>query len=599
MRFFLFIFYSSLLLFIPVHNGYTQIKKDTVEKKTSVKKVLNQGMRLISTTPKDTVVSQKSADPYAQYKGKIIRTIYIERVGFEKSIYDSAKKVEKSVTKLANTLHVDTRPKIIRKHLFIKENQPLNPYKLADNERFLRDKDFILDSRIQVIPIENSDSVDLKVVTRDVFSFGGTLGGNIPSAPRIGIYDANVNGRGQRIELTTLIDPERDPTFGYSLLYRKSSIFGSLTNLELVFTQINRGLSFGDENEYASIMRLERPLVSPYSRLAGGLELSRNWSMNVEQKPNSEFLSYHYNIVDAWLGYNLGVNRAMTDRNRLFFAVRSFDGTYLEQPEQELYQAIRRYNNMYGHLGELTFYRQNFYKTRYVLGFGRTEDIPYGINTSITSGYVKQLFISRPYAALKFDYGKVSAHGNFIQFKTQAGGYYRNNSLEDVVLQGGIAYFTKLWQANNNYKFRNLVTLTYTQLSNQRVLDYLNISKKEIPGFSSDSIAANKRLALHGETFAYTPWSLLGFRFAPFVAVDLVSIECLTCEQANKTYWGLSTGFRTRNENLIFGTIEVKMTYIPEEENGEPKFVFGFKQNLRVRNTGTFVKKPSLIQYNN
>lgn len=598
MRVFVFIFFVSGLMCIQVTESGAQVKKDTVAKNSMAKKAFKQGMRVISTHPKDTVMGEKSADPYAAFKGKIIRHIYVERIGFEKSIYDSTKKVQKSVTKIANALHVDTRPKIVRKHLFIRENQPLNPYKLSDNERFLRDKDFILDSRINVIPIENSDSVDITVVTRDVFSFGGTLGGSIPSAPRIGVYDANVNGRGQRIELTALVDPERNPTMGYSLLYRKSSIFGSLTNLELVYTQINRGVSYGDEQEYAIIARLDRPLVSPYARLAGGLEVSRNWSENVEGKPDSVFLSYNYKIVDVWGGYNIGIHRNMSDRNRLFFALRSFDGFYLEQPEQELYQVIRKYNNMYGYLGELTFYRQNYYKTRYVYGFGRTEDIPYGINASITTGFVKQLFVERPYAALKFEYGKANQKGGYYKFLVQGGGYYRNDKPEDVVIQTGLSYLTKLWQLNR-YKIRNYFTATYTEINNRRAIDYLNISKKEIPGFSSDSLFSDRRMSVHAESVVFTPWSLLGFRFAPFASVDGVGIRCLVCEQSTNIFWGFSTGFRTRNENLIFGTIEVKMTYIPNEENGEPKFVFGFKQNLRIKNTGTFVKKPSLILYNN
>jgi hypothetical protein len=165
------------------------------------------------------------------------------------------------------------------------------------------------------------------------------------------------------------------------------------------------------------------------------------------------------------------------------------------------------------------------------------------------------------------------------------------------VLQTSASYFTRLWQFNR-YKIRNLISATYTHLNNRRASDYLNISKKEIPGFSSDSLWATKRLALHAETALYTPWSMLGFRFAPFAAADMVMLKCINCNPLNQQYWGFSAGVRTRNENLIFGTMELKLTYIPEEEDGEPKFVFGFKQNLRVRNTGTFVKKPSLISYN-
>jgi len=302
----------SMIVCLPM-DAHAQAKKDSVEKKSITKKALHEGIKLISTSPVDTIVNEKSVDQYSEYAGKIIRNIYIDRIGFEKSIYDSAKKVTKTVTRLANALHVDTREKIIRKHLFIKKNKPLNPNEVADNERFLRDKDFILDSRIIVTPVDGTDSADLTVITRDIFSIGGTFGGSFPTAPRLGVYDANVDGRGQRIEFTALIDQDRSPKSGYSLLYRKSSIMGSLANLELRYTELNNGYSFGDENEYAFLVRLNRPLVSPYSRLAGGAEVSRNWSENVFKKQDSLFLDYHYKVVDTWVGYNIGINNSWMD----------------------------------------------------------------------------------------------------------------------------------------------------------------------------------------------------------------------------------------------------------------------------------------------
>lgn len=580
----------------PPH-AHAQVKKDSVEKKSITKKAFREGIKLISTNPKDTIVNEKSIDAYAEYAGKIIRNINVERIGFEKSIYDSAKKVTKTVTRLANTLHVDTREKIIRKHLFIHRNTPLNPHEIADNERFLRDKDFILDSRIVVVPVEGSDSVDLTVITRDVFSLGGSVGGSIPNAPKIGIYDANVGGRGQRIEFTALIDQDRTPKFGYSLLYRKSSILGSLTNLELQYTELDNGYSFGDENEFAMRIRLDRPLVSPYTRLAGGAEVSRNWSENVYTEPDSTFLKYNYKVVDTWLGYNIGIKKEITDRNRKFAAIRFFDGYYIDQPDQIEYQEERKYNNIFGYLSEFTFYRQNFFKTRYVFGFGRTEDIPYGYTLGISGGYIRQLNIERPYAAIKWNYGKANKKGNFIRLQAQVGAYYRNNKMEDVLLQGGASYFSRLYQMNR-YKLRGLVTASYTQLTNRTVIDWINISKKEIPGFNSDSLDADQRIAIHVEAALFTPWSLLGFRFAPFASADIVSVNCVQCATNNDLYFGLSSGLRTRNENLIFGTMEVKFTYIPKDQYGNSKFVFGFKQNLQIKNTGSFVKAPSFIFYN-
>ncbi len=597
MRVIITLYLLTSLLFLGAMDSWAQAKKDSVEKKSITKKAFREGLKLISTTPKDTIVNVKSIDPFAEYAGKIIRHIDIDRIGFEKSIYDHEKKVDKTITRLANTLHHNTRVRIIREHLFIRENKPLNPHELADNERFLRDKDFILDSRIIVTPIDNSDSVDLTVITRDVFSLGGSAGGTIPTSPKISVYDANVDGRGQRIEYTALIDQDRSPKYGYALKYRKSSLFGSLTNLELGYTQLDNGFSFGDEIEFALLMRLSRPLVSPYSRLAGGAEISNNWSENVYSKPDSTFLNYNYKVLDGWMGYNIGIHKELTNRNRKFIAIRAFDGFYLNQPDQPEYQEERKYNDIFGYLSEFTFYRQNFYKTRYVYGFGRTEDVPYGYTLGISAGYIRQLNIERPYTAVKWNYSMAFNKGDFIQLVAQACGYLHINKVEDIILEGGASYYTRLYQLNR-YKSRNAVGVTFTQLSNRKALDYLNISKKEIPGFSSDSIRADQRMVVHLESVLYTPWSLLGFRFAPFASLDIVAVDCILCATNNDLYYGIGGGLRTRNENLIFGTIEAKFTYIPKDQYGNSKFVFGFKQNLRIKNTGSFVKAPSLILYN-
>jgi len=584
-----------ILVFIP--RG-TNAQEKTDSSKTSVtKKALLAGMKLVSTNPYDTIVNVGSIDNYTPYAGKTIRNIYVERVGFEKSIYDSTKKVTKTISKLANALHSNTRERTIRHHIFFEQYQALNPYELADNERFIRDKDFILDCRIVVTPVEGTDSVDVTVLTRDVFSLGVTLGGTFPTSPEIGLYDANINGGGQRLQFTALIDQDRDPKFGYSILYRKSSFLGSLTNIDIGYTQLDNGLSVGDETEFSYLARITRPLVSPYMRLAGGLEVSRNWSSNVYSEPDSTYLDYDYKIFNSWLGYNIGINKAITNRNRYFLAFRYFDGYYVDQPQLEEAQKEPRYNSAYGYLSEFTFYRQNFYKTRYVFGFGRTEDVPYGISLAVTGGYVREVRLERPYGAFKIKYMDANKSGNFHRLTFQTGGYLRNDKIEDFLIQGGAAYFTRALNVNRS-KIRGLFSVDYTQIINRTVNDWLDVTDNYIPGFSTDSLTADRRLAMSLQTVLYTPRAILGFRMAPFVQIDMVAADCNACDFHKSTYWGFTVGLRTRNENLIFGTIEIKATFIPRDEFGQNKFVFDFTQNLRVKNTGIFATEPTLIRYN-
>jgi len=163
----------------------------------------------------------------------------------------------------------------------------------------------------------DSDSVDVRVVTRDVFSISGIGGGSFPTAPRFSLYDANLGGKGERIQLNFLIDKDRSPRTGFGASFRQSSFLGSFVDLEVFFSQLNTGISQGHEIEYTTGIRLDRILVSPYSRLAGGAQLSKNWSRNVYSKPDSLFLNYSYNLADIWAGYNIGAKKVQS-RKRAF-----------------------------------------------------------------------------------------------------------------------------------------------------------------------------------------------------------------------------------------------------------------------------------------
>ncbi len=572
-------------------------QNQNAKKQSIIDKAIEQGLQWITTNPNDTIRNDNSKAAYDKFNGRIIRKINIKNVGFETTVYDSVSGVKNSMIKLANSLHVNTTRSTIRNHLFIKEGEPLNPYKLADNERFLREKDFILDCQILVSEIAGTDSVDVNVLVRDVFSFGGRISGSFPSRPKISIYDVNIAGGGQGAEIISLIDQDRSPKFGYSLLYGKSSVLGSLANLEVGYTQTNTSRTLGDEEEFGAYIKVDRPLASQYTRVAGGFEVGHNWSKNVYNEPDSTFLSYKYSIFDTWLGRNFGIKKPIEDRNRQFLAVRYYYRDIGEQPAQPLFVKRRFYNDEYGILTEFSLYKQNYYKTRYIYGFGRTEDVPSGISTGLTVGYVKQISWSRPYIGYRLNFGQASNNGNIYHMLIQTGGYYKNNGLEDIILQLGADYRTRILYLKR-YKSRNYISGVYSQIFNHRTIDFLQINQNILPGFSPMDLDASRRLSMHMESVMFTPWSLLGFNFAPFVALDGVNVNCISCGNINQTFMAISTGIRFRNENLIFGTFELKFTYVPSDINGKSKFMIHFQQNLRLEELEIFARRPSLINYN-
>src|SRR5258707_7423839 len=95
-------------------------------------------------------LNTKSESPFKPYEGKVIRHIFIRGYGFEQTFTDTSRRLQYFGTKVLNQLHRKTRDWVIRNNLFIKENTPVNPYYVADNERLIRALNYIQDARILV-----------------------------------------------------------------------------------------------------------------------------------------------------------------------------------------------------------------------------------------------------------------------------------------------------------------------------------------------------------------------------------------------------------------------------------------------------------------
>lgn len=570
-----------------------QIIIDIKESKLS-KRILKSITRQNSDDP---VAAVKSEAAFIPYEGKIIRNIILRHIDFQRTVYDTTKNIKNTITRLGNKLHSTSKDWVIRDNLFIRENRALNPYKLADNERHLRDLDFLLDAKFYVIPLHQSpDSVDIVVLTRDVFSLGGTVSPST-SRTRLRVYDANLGGWGQRVQFNGLIQPDRNPNFNYEFLYTKNSIGGSFINGTVGYTQLNTGSSYGEEEEKAYYVRFNRPLVSPYTRYAGGMELSKNWSENFFNINDSLFRDYRYIINDFWIGYNIGVN-SHQDRSRHFIAIRAFDQHFTRAPLQERERQRPLYNDQTFVLASATFFKRDFYTTRYIYGFGRTEDVPYGRNISLTTGWARHRGIARPYFGVEAETSLVSRVGEFYTLAVRGGGY-ANDGLEDatVLLSGSL--LSRLI-AQGQFLFRQSISMDYTRVFKQRTALPLDINHEfGLQYFRADSLWGTKRFHIQTETIAFSPWQPMGFRFAPFAFGEMAMIaENDRSIFYDKPYFGFGGGIRTRNENLIFGTVELRFIYYPRTIEDISSFNLRVTSNLRIKYSAGFVRAPGFISYN-
>jgi hypothetical protein len=547
----------------------------------------------------------KSEKPFKPYEGKGIRHISVKAYGFEQTFTDTSKRLQYFGTKVLNKLHRKTRDWVIRNNLFIKSGTPLNPFKLADNERLIRTLDFIQDARILVDTIPGEpDSVDLVVVVKDLFSIGGALGSlNIsPYSIRGNVSEANFSGTGQRIQGGIIMEKIRDPNFGYQLLYSKSNIGGSFVNATVSRTLINGDLYDGIPDEKASFVSLNRPLYAPYAHLAGGVTVGDFESFNLYALPDTTFFKYHYTTYDGWIGWNLGSEKFLSNtsvRDRRFLSFRYFTNHFSQVPYQIGENFNYRFNDRRAALAQFTFFRQDFYKTNYIYGFGTTEDVPQGYNVALTSGWYKQLSLGRPYAGVDANNYVVTKKGGFIQYFLRSGIFLNKGQPQDASILIGSSYYSPLFLFPR-LKIRQYINFSFTKQFNRLGIDPLTINNVfGLRYFNGDSTFGSERITLHSETTFFINYKLLGFKFAPFAFGDL---SLLTPEDAafskSALYHGIGAGLRGRNENLVFQTIELRFVYFPRKTEQNNSFKIVLNTGIQFRFNSTYVKAPDIVFLN-
>ncbi len=582
--------------------------KDTIET-TAKNNIFSYAMRFITKKHKDTinntqeVLTTKSEIAFKAYEGKIIRNIIINKFKFEKTFTDTSKTINYFGTRLLNSLHNNSKEWVIRNNLFIKENTPVVPYLLADNERFLRTLDYIQDARIIIQPKTGSpDSVDIYVITKDLFSINFVLNQATADRFKAKVEDVNFLGAAQSLQATVLVEQGRVPTVGVGLVYTKFNIAHSFIDASVGYSTISPDLFNRAADEHSLAFSLQRNLVSQYKHFAGGFTLGDFKTYNSYSESEEKFYDYHYQLVDGWIGYNLGIKKYATNHEHLdrkFVSVRYFNAHFLDTPQQAIDKLIFRFNDRQAILGQFTFFRQQFYKTNYLYGFGNTEDVPYGYNVALTGGWYKQSYLSRPYIGLDANWYRVNSKGGIVQYFLRAGTFFNDVQFQDAAILVGASAFSRAL-IFNNFKMRQYARISYTRLFNRTGLEPLSLNSPfGVRYFRTDSVLGEQRLSLQTETITFANYKLFGFKFSPFASVGITAITPeKNAIEKSAWYYGLGGGVRTRNENLVFKTVEFRFIYFPNTAYGTPRFLARITSNIQFRYNTNYVHKPEIIQLN-
>lgn len=547
---------------------------------------------------------KKEAERFQQYEGKTIRQITVMPRAFDYN-FSTLDFLNNKGSRFLDKIHSRTKKEVIEKYLLLQEGDTLNSFLLADNERYIRNLRFIQDADIHVKQVEGTDSIDLIVNTKDVLEYVPFLGGASKSFQYLGLADINIFGSGREIGIDFLRDLNRSTPIGFEINYNARNIFSSFIDVNILASTISRNLYDRRKDQLSLMADIKKPLTSQYKRWAWGILTGTQFSENYYSDIYN-IGQYEYKLAtwDSWIGYNLSAKKNLKKHGiklKKFISFRYFNNYFLSAPEY-IYPRdsfLQKYNSNQGFLTGINLFKQYYFKDHFIYGFGVTEDLPVGFNTSINMGVYRQHDLKSLYAGFNY-YNYFLTQGNdFGSLFFRTGTFYSQYGFHDIGVLVGNSLFLRLFQVKN-VKIRHYFRWSYAGIFQQRTQEYLKLNNFfGIYGFSSPLASAQHRLSLRIENYYFLPFKVLGFYMAPISIFDINTMH-LQNNVSNKhdIYFAIGAGIRIKNENLGLGTIELRGSILPRRLIGDSFINLTVRTSVRFKNTGNYISKPLFIELN-
>ncbi len=536
---------------------------------------------------------ERSDRDFLPYAGKRIRRIQVKNLDvFGPSVDDTTRSAESRLERLLNHLNFRTRETTIRWTLLFREGDTIDPFRLADSERILRNLAFVGDARIVVVRIPGSgDSADVRVIVKETWTLKLSESLKEGNILKVKLTEQNLLGLGHQVSVATTLIPNATPRLGFDTSYSMQNIHGSFVTAKLDYVKVS-----GKE---AAGLALSRELISPLLRYAGGLDLRRTSIAVPDSLPSAADNSSE--LVDLWAGRPVHQWRSQKETGRrptLFVSGRVRHLTFTRRPPVTS-STFYQYHDTNHFLGSLTYIQSWYYRTNLLYNFARTEDVPYGFLARVTYGLADEEFTRRHYASATLAAGDRIAGLGYGVGELRIGGYPEGGGIEQGVIRLRTLYFSNLLRVGG-FRFRQFVKSEYTTGIRRFADDSIDFTDDEgIRGVVyNSSVTGSKRLRLSFESVAFTPWRVRGvtFAFFPFADLDFIgsgrrSILTQDC------YSGLGLGVRLHRDGLGIGPVQLRFAWYPRLPIDHATFSYTAFTEQRFRSIEFLGIKPEIVEY--
>ncbi len=569
---------------------------DSLRSKAYKSKVKKELYKLLVTQrpPQDVLINRdpvKSESFFKAYEGKRIQLIKIVRVDmFSGSVADTTSGQTTSLEKVANKLHYGTRNHVIIKNLLFTTGDLVDPFQIADGERVIRSLPFIQDARIQLaLDPKGLDTVDVYIIIKDRFPWSLSVDIGGLEKFKLGIANKNLLGTGNEIRLRYLHNEGETISKGYDVSYTWRNIHRSFIDFTAFIAK--------NYNLEGRGLLLKKDFVSPEIKYGGEATIeytTRYRDLVFADSTYVQEASISKENYDLWVARSFQISK----RRNLSLALRFFKDDFISRP------LVRPDSNDLFHnrdavLASISFTKLNYLKTKNILSFNITEDVPIGYIHSLVAGRDWAEFGDRYYLGWQSGFARHFDTGYFA-FNFEAGTFFSKNRTTNNVLEFRLGYMTPLLELGKS-SVRSFFKLNYFLSNNLTIPISRSLKTNErIRNIDGRGLSGQTLLSGTLESALFLPWYFYGFRFAPYLFTDFGFVQESRIRQPfSNFFYGIGSGIRIRNESLVFDTFEIRAVFFPQVPEDGNRIGIAFSASRPILFDRLRVNKPKLVALDN
>lgn len=530
----------------------------------------------------DTILNGQVLDEsrlFEPYEGRTIGTITIGR---EQVFDEDGNWFERT----GNKTHALTRERVIRRDLLFKTGDKLDAQLLVRNKQLLRSRPYISEAWVELVPDpEDSTRVDVIVRTRDSWTISADMRISGENRTMVGLYDANIFGTGNKLTIKTHFNRSSFKYEGNIVEYDIPNVLGTFYKAEF-----SAGRDFSNSELK---LGLRKDFIRPTDYEAGATYTDIKSKYDLVDLNTSQLVKVrNFNIWGGRSYYIPSIRSSIFVTGRYGYARHKLrpDVTPDHNP------AFHNYDNLLFGLG---LYREKFYSTNMVYGFGSREYLATGYKTELVGGYSWGEFAEQMYLGTHFKMGDFTPIG-YLMGSASIGSYIdlSNGAWHRSAVDLDMRWFSNLL-SYRRIRIRQFLSLNYTQGWNR------GTGSDEVLRFTStnglrtlkEDVMGINRMILNTETVFFTPFQPLGFRFAFFGFADIGLLGHNANPFNNEFCASFGVGLRIKNERLIFSAIQIQLGFSVGKQGWLDSRYFRISNETRLEQYRYIPSYPATVDF--